>query len=248
MEDDVVVEWTFSPSDYFEESDCIKNADYAITIESGNIEARISPEAYDRDPMATRDKLQELLELKFLSNQLYTHKPYHLSKITSAKRLYSCGRQDAIIFVGPATAVATGHSVDVGDSRMVRIREKKDLAELAMISAHLDPMVVFLLRSYDQAVNDPDNELIHLYDIRDALVSKLGKKAAVTATLSIDESDWSWFGKLTNDEPLKQSRHHGRHFNYSRDVTQQEVEKARQFAKKLIVEYMKYVIKRDSGV
>jgi hypothetical protein len=56
----------------------------------------------------------------------------------------------------------------VHDSRLERIERRRSLAKLAARAAG-DPVVDSILRGYSAAVNDPGNELVHLYEIRDAL-------------------------------------------------------------------------------
>jgi hypothetical protein len=60
-------------------------------------------------------------------------------------------------------------------------------------------------------VRDPDNEFVHLYEIGDAIAKHLGGQNAAEKMLRIDHHDWSRFGDLTNNQPLQQSRHRGKH-------------------------------------
>src|SRR4030042_6218270 len=99
MEDIVVLEWKFSPPDYFEEPIHIKRDDYIMTISNGTVEARIKPEIYDKD-QSMRDRLYSSLNDRFLGVQLFSHKPYELSK-ASMYRLHPDGRKDITIFPEP---------------------------------------------------------------------------------------------------------------------------------------------------
>ena len=45
----VVLEWTFSPTDYFEQIIEIRRDEYILRIENGKAEARVDPRAYDAD-------------------------------------------------------------------------------------------------------------------------------------------------------------------------------------------------------
>ena len=57
MENVVILEWTFSPPDYFEEPIRVTRSNYLMTIGNGKVEARIDPATYDIDP-SMRDVLQ----------------------------------------------------------------------------------------------------------------------------------------------------------------------------------------------
>ena len=139
LDDIVVLEWRFSPPDYFEEPVHIERDDYAISINNGTAEARIEPEKYDQD-QDMRDKISAALNDRFLGVQLFSHKSYELSK-ASMYRLHPDGRRDICVFpepisvrisVGMPDIVMTDKDGNViSDSRRERIQKKQGLAELA---------------------------------------------------------------------------------------------------------------------
>ena len=51
-----------------------------------------------------------------------------------------------------------------------------------------------ILKSYQTAVNDPDNELVHLYEIRDALSKRFGRKNVTCKALKINSTQSSQTG------------------------------------------------------
>jgi len=128
----------------------------------------------------------------------------------------------------------------ISDSRRDRIEKKKELAELAEAYSS-NPVAESLLSSYKAAVNDPDNELVHLYEIRDAL-SKLfsGEKQARNA-LRLKASEWSRLGQLANSEPLKQGRHRGKSAGELRDASEEELTEARKIARSFVESYLVYL-------
>ena len=72
-----------------------------------------------------------------------------------------------------------------------------------------------MVDSYVKAMQDPANELVHLFEIREAAWKHFGKKeAAVQKAFGIDKSKWRDFGwselgRLANDASLRQGRHRG---------------------------------------
>jgi hypothetical protein len=48
--DIVVLEWTFSPPDYFEDEIHLKRDEYEMAITNGKVEAKIRPGVYDKNP------------------------------------------------------------------------------------------------------------------------------------------------------------------------------------------------------
>jgi hypothetical protein len=249
MEHIVVLEWKFSPPDYFEEPIHIKRDDYVMTISNGTVEARIRPEIYDKH-QGMRDRLHSSLNDRFLGVQLFSHKPYELSK-ASMYRLHPDGRKDITIFPEPivitvsmgepAILVTDTDGNVISDSRHERFQKKQALAELAEKYRQQDPLVASVLHSYNEAVNDPDNELVHLYEIRDAMAKHFGGESAAQRVLGISGKQWSRLGKVANDEPLKQGRHRGKNLGALRDATEGELREARSIARNIAVAYLDYL-------
>lgn len=249
MEDVVLLEWSFTPVDYFEDEIRIVRDKCEMVIKEGKVEARIDPSVYNREDKM-RDTLHESLNDRFLGVQLLTHKPYDLSK-ASMCRLYPDGRKDVTIFPEPGVFTLSGGSVDfvvkdktgniVSDSRRDRIEKKKELAGLAEKYSSKDPLAASLLASYKAAVNDPKNELVHLYEIRDALSKSFLGETLACETLGLSASDWSRLGQLANSEPLKQGRHRGKSTGALRDATTEELKGARNIARGFVEAYLIYL-------
>ena len=156
--------------------------DYTLTITNGKAEARLDSAAYETDP-SIRQSLHEGLNDRFLGVQLLIHRAYELSRSTMT-RVHPDGRKEFFLEVEPATIVITGHPVDlqvcdkdgniIADSKRDRIEKKRSLADLVSTYRTNDETLASLLRSHDAAVRDPNNELVHLYEIRDALSVKFG--------------------------------------------------------------------------
>lgn len=248
-EDVVVLEWKFSPLDYFEESIQINRDDYVMSIDKGTVEARIRPEVYDKD-QNMRDKLTAALNDRFLGVQLFSHKTYELSK-ASMYRLHPDGRRDVTMFLEPGVLKVTGKGIDftlndkdgnvIRDSKRERIQKKQEFAELAEKYRQRNTLVASMLQSYNNAVNDPDNELVHLYEIRESLAKQFGGESAALNILGIGRNQWRLLGKLANDEPLRQGRHRGKNPGVLRNATDEELSTARSIARDLAWAYLNYL-------
>jgi hypothetical protein len=181
-----------------------------MTIADGKVEARIEDDAYDRDP-SLRQKLHSALNDRFLGVQLLSHQTYSLSN-SSMVRASADGVRGVFIEVPAARLVWTGFAPDilvrdkdgnaVIDTRRERIDKKRTLAELVEKHRSKDVLLDALLSSYQASVKDPDNELVHLYEIREALSKRFGRLA--DAIRRVIGNEWSRLGKLANDEPLRQ--------------------------------------------
>lgn len=245
----VILEWTFTPPNYFEEAIEISRDNYAMSISGGKVEAKIESAIFDSNP-SFRQMLQGSLNDRFMAVQLLTHRPYELSK-SRIIRLYPDGRRDISIELESACIVMSCGSVDVqvtdkegniiSDSKRDRIERKKGLAELVATHRASDGLLGAMLRSYDAGVRDPNNELVHLYEIRDALSVKFGSENSVRAALAITSSQWSRFGQLCNHEPLRQGRHRGKTGEALRDASEDELVESRGIARAMIESYLQYL-------
>src|SRR4030042_579341 len=105
------------------------------------------------------------------------------------------GRRDVTIFVDSCLAkMTTCGRVDlvttdpegkvVRDTKRERIDSEKGIAQSIAQIAPTDPLLAKLLKSFRIAVEDPTDELVHLYEIRDALSSHFGSAKAVRAILA----------------------------------------------------------------
>jgi len=129
----------------------------------------------------------------------------------------------------------------IADSKRDRIERKKSLADLVSAHRASDGLLAAMLRSYAESVRDPNNELVHLYEIRDALAVKFRGEKPARAALAITESQWSRLGQLSNSEPLRQGRHRGKTGEALRDASEGELIEARGIARAMIEAYLQYL-------
>ena len=129
-----------------------------------------------------------------------------------------------------------GHIVQ--DSKGERLIKTRTFAELAVKHRSSDKLLNSLLNSYDTAVRNPNRELVHLYEIRDALSKQYSGESGAREQLGITSQQWKRLGQLCNDEPLRQGRHGGRMGKDLRDATQEELAEARDIGRSMIEAYL----------
>jgi hypothetical protein len=98
-----------------------------------------------------------------------------------------------------------------------------------------------MLSFYKNAINDPDNELVHLFDVWEALAERFGGQRDAQIALGINKSECSKLGRLANNEPIFQGRHRGKKVGELRQATETELEEARGVARKMIKAYLHYL-------
>lgn len=164
--------------------------------------------------------------------------------------------------VEPAGAIASGVShcnvqiIDT-DGSVIYDQQQEDMRkneQLATNDARLasqclgyrdDPVLLSLRRRYKAACADKDDELVHLYEIRDAMEKFFGDAKKAKEALKISAADWSAFGRICNADPLPQGRDRGRNFAGGNTFTPLDagvsVASAREFAGKIIRRYVSYL-------
>jgi hypothetical protein len=242
-----VLEWTFSPSDFFGDLVELSGTGYEIRIENGKIEARVQPDHYPKDH-SLRDTLQTELDARFQAVQVVTHRAFELSR-SNLTSIDADGRKHRRMFADCGSYLVVGQTVDFvlvdsdgnvkKNSKHERRIRQQQLADLAAKHVRSNAVVRAILNSYTAAVGDPQNELVHLYEIREALARHLGGEAAVQATTGVSNAQWSRFGRLANHEPLLQGRHRGQQIGGLRDATEEELNEARKFAQDLIEGFLR---------
>ena len=249
MEETVIIEWTYKPEDYFEDEIEKDRGTFKLRIVNGKVTATFSALIYDGKKIVLEDIHTEV-EAFFMGVQVVSHRPFNLSKYTMYRQ-HPDGRKDVTVFPDSCVMKHTSGTVDlvvtdsagkiIADTRADRIRENREFGELSAKHSSTDPTVRTMLSSYEASVNDPANELVHLYEIRDALKKKFGGEKTAKTSLGISETDWKRLGALSNNEPLKQGRHRGQNIGTLRDASAEELAEARRIAKCMVLAYLKYI-------
>lgn len=249
MPNKIRIEWRYTPKTYFEDPYSTDFEGVPLIIENGQVLAELDGDQYDREP-EIRERLGRHIRALFEGVRLQSHEDFELL----GGAVYSehpDGRTDVIIFPKPAGVVAAVGSLDIKvtdkegnvvvDTMKDRIDEKRNFAEMVASFRGKDEVLDSMLNSYANSVKDPGNELIHLYEIREALSAKFGGEAQAKTTLKISRSRWSEIGRLANDAPLAQGRHRGMHPSELTSASKQELTTARAIAKEMILSYLQHL-------
>ena len=251
MSGEVKLKWHYTPPDYFEEPVCFEIDQVRVEIEDGRITACLPATVYDQNE-GIRDEISNYLRSFFLGAQITDHKPYQLSG-AKLHRTDASGKEEVSVFLkahmSAVTVTGLAHlqitDADgnvVGDTKADRIAHRHRIAELAAKHAPTDPTVRGMLQSYHGAMEHPDNELVYLYEMRDALGKRFKGKANAQQALDITERQWKALGRLACDEPVHQGRHRGQQDpDKLRDATADELQKARTIASQMFQAYLIYL-------
>lgn len=249
MPDTLLLHWTFEPIDVFEESTELTCENQIFVIDRGAVTVQVpttTSGAYEE----LGNQYHQMLDAAFLGAQLCNHRPYNLSRpgivrITEdgIRHQISIPQAGGLTFGGSAVVDILERAPDgsvLVDTKRDRITARNALA-LRVAEQFADSIVSALVRSYAAAVNDPGNELVHLYEIREALSKRFGGDREARDALGIPAGNWSTLGKLSNYEPLRQGRHRGQHPTQLREATEQELTDARKLARDMVERYLSFL-------
>lgn len=246
--DAVVLRWTYEPENFFEEPICVSRDDCEIDMADGAVTAFVVPSAYDQEH-EKRDELHEVVEGFFHAVQVMRHKGYTLSK-AAMSREYPDGRRDVTVFAVAVQCRFIVNPIDfrvtdadgnvVTDTRRERLDRERAFQDALSRLLPTDPLLRKLLASYQASVADPGDELVHLFEVREALQKHFGGERKARGALGLSDSQWKPLGRLACDEPIKTGRHRGAHLAELRDATKEELEEARGIAKGLIDAYVRW--------
>ena len=243
------MEWKYSPETYLEKPILISFERGSLEIKNGVAIAKIDPDLYHADS-SMREDLTRKIESRLHAVQIMTHKNFELSK-PSRTDIREDGKKNYFLEVESGVMTISVGTVDfivkdkngnvVSDTKRERLDKQNNFAFLVDKHRKSDATLDQMLTSYQKSVKDPDNELVHLYEIRDSLSDRFGSKKSAIKELGITSNEWDEIGKLANSLPLKQGRHRGKAVGALRDAEQAELEKARKSVTYLIEKYIEYL-------
>jgi hypothetical protein len=234
----------YEPEHFLERPYHHKASDFSLTLEAGK--ATVVLDAVE-DPVsaATLEKVERAVRRILQARQLTTHKTFKMLRAVPIQHLADGGK--AIVLTANEGLKLSGGLVDVKvtnskgevvhDSRAERIDKTERTIADVLSKLDKDQMLGRLLDSFEKSIADPADEFTHLYEIRDALSERFGGSREAMKALNIPPDEWSRFGKLTNHEPLDQSRHRGQHTGGTRPATPEELKEARDIARRWIEKF-----------
>lgn len=249
----VQLEWRYSPSSYLEKPIYISGNGFTLQISQGVATATIEMMVFENNNSIASD-LTKIIEDRLLAVQVLTHAAFTLSK-PSRTDLKEDGTRNIFLKIEDAvTVMCSVRTVDIimkdkdgniiSDSKRDRLeRQEWFAAAIGKFRSSVETLDQ-MLRSQQMAVADPQNELVHLYEIRDALATKFKGHREATKQLHISEKEWKIIGNLANLQPLKQGRHRGKSVGKLRDANSCELGLARETTRMLIEKYLLYLVQR----
>lgn len=265
MSKESVFTWAFEPENFFrlgeEELEC-ELGDCRLVIRDGVVDAVVPdlravegwPNLHDIK-RGLRRGIEQFLD----SQAIWTHKTYQLSYETCAipaslddalDRVLRVSATQGVKVIGYVASQVVGPDGKVvSDSRAERKRRSKEFGRLTRAYYEHDPTAYFIIRRYRTAIEDPDNEFIHLFDILEALKDRFDEGGReIRQRLDVDKDKFNAFCTLANnpnEKPVLQGRHKGRNIEELREATDEELSIARHVARELVFEYLRFLDQQE---
>lgn len=246
---EIQLEWKYLPENYLEESISFTFKNCTLEIGSGIALAKVTPSLFHSDN-SLRDTLTKKIQNRLAAIQMLSHKDYELSDATRMD-IREDGSKNIYIELHSAVMTLSGGTLDlihtdkhgnvITDTKRERLDRQNKIASLIEKYRGSDVVLDQMLKSYDKSVKDPDDELVHLYEIRDALSKKFRTDNNAIKQLDIKKDEWKQIGKFANVLPLNQGRHRGEHIGILRNAEQAELDHARTLVVNLIEKYLEYL-------
>lgn len=243
------LEWKYKPHNYFEQPISIDGDGWNIKIDDGEAVAFIDHQVFKNEESLT-EELTNLILSRFHGVQLLKHRAFKLEKCVrtdikeNGKRVTFLEVHSNVQFQASVDCIILDEDGKVNlDSKKKGSKYEDRISSLISKYRKNDKVLDHILNFFSDAISDPDDELTHLYNIRDSLKDVFGSKNEIIKNLGINKSDYDRFGKLTNYLPLNEGRHKGTSIGSLRDATQSEKNEARRIAAKFIHSYMNHLEK-----
>lgn len=236
------LEWGYDPADYFEARTTVQLPSGQLVVDSGRAICTLSA-PIDPVPPAIRDTATHEVQTVFAARRLLNRQAFSLGAPSIVQR-QPCGGRHVAITVSMSAVIASAGTADFivrganGEIKSDRKGERieahscyvSDLSSKALES----PTLHLMLQSFGRSVDDPSNELVHLYELRDAVAKHFGGEVPARECLGVSKRDWKDLGRIANDEPLLEGRHRGRQLSGLRPATLDELQRAREVAVRLL--------------
>lgn len=248
-----VLEWDYTPPDFFEEPVQVILDTGTIEIDNGRARGSFNALEHSRGS-ESRNEIHERLRQKFMAQQLFSGCTFILDRPGNMTREHPGGGRDHTLFAEPGhgkTAGAPAHfritdpeGVVIQDNRSEQMAEQRGYLDKIGELGPEHPKLIRMLKSFGMSVEDEQNCFVHLYEVRDILKTEFGNGGIARKTLGKD--NWNNLGQLANDDPNTASRHRGGHITLQ-PASDKTLNAGRECARSLILAYVDHLERNRPG-
>jgi hypothetical protein len=243
-----VLEWTFKPTNLFEEIVDVEILAGSVHIEQGVARGHFPASEFARG-RKFRDDAHRELEPYFMAQAIITGKQLVLHPARLSLE-YPDGRTHQTMFAETGYVNISTFSVGVdfitrdkdgnvtADTRAERIAEQKEFRDKLVNALPKLREIHEMAASWNKSFKDEANCFVHLYEVRDRIRTKFSSEKEAKKALNV-EDDWGTIGELCNAPDSAVSRHRGKGTNHKKP-DQDTLRKCRNATRRLIAAYIDY--------
>lgn len=247
MPDNYLCRWVYTPADFFEAPIEFAGPGFIVTVNAGVVEAIVEPATFEANANF-RATIRDALEHRFRARRWASLRGFSLLNGSWTGPLISGMRkhhaevnlQGAGIVSCEFGAVGAFHVGADGELSLDLTQHycQQRRGERLAVHGH-DATVAAIVRGMDGATANGQDVLVRLYEVRDALTTKLGD--ATAKTLGIEATEWSSFGRLCNEPVTVESRHLGKATMPLSAAPADVIDKARRMAVGMLDRYLDHL-------
>lgn len=244
-----IFEWTFTPHGCFEQNFPIVIDGQTMTVAEGKARVEIASDVFEAAPTIL-DRFHDALGDHLVGAELFKG---CVVSLTGPERetLREDGRRIVYVeMIAIASAEAFGRAEVIArdadgnviiDTTRDQIQRVKNLGGRIAAWRPKDRTLAAMIASYRAALRDPSDELVHLYEVAEALEVRFKRRQHAQAAVDVTADEWGRFIRLCNQCSLRQGRHRGLHTGPHREASAAELHEARLVAVKMIEGYLSYL-------
>ena len=191
------LKWVFTPAEILEGPLTLEFEGVSIAVASGVATATLKTEAFVADS-AVRFRLEEELRAHLDAAGILEGKAVGL-KFGGREDVDPDGRRHTFLEVGAGMVTVTGLRADIQvknangntvvDTRADRIAVKRRLASLLAKHQPIDAVLRATVRSFRQAMSEPDAQLVRLYEVYEGIRHRFGNLTEAASALAFPVAD-----------------------------------------------------------
>lgn len=240
----VILEWGYTPTNYFDNDIIVESDQYHLKISDGLVVVVLKTN--DPDLTTSQKKYNNIIESHFII-QLIEKRIYYEIKERAPRVEHENGHAD--VYLKPDTIKITSSSYAnlspngniVSDTKEEERNKQKEFLLKIQNVLDKDKIVLQIINSYKNSILYPNDELVYLYEIRDAISTYFHSESNAKSRLKITNSELKELGRICNALPLKQSRHRGKMIDGFKDSKGGELETARSISRKIIHSFINFL-------
>lgn len=224
--------------------DSLKSSDYSFVFEDSYMKVKFSkPIEYDEKYFL---EIENKIRAAYFVQQIFDDQKYKLEYAGFEVQFH--GTAHMIYWASPST-VRQEHIHDIVSAQTGKIvfdfekesKFREQWHEIILQVINEEPEISGLVKSFEDAIANHENEFVYLFEVLDALEKRFKKIHKACSELDLDRRRWNSVTDTLNNREYYQSRHRGQAFGGTKWAPSEKIWDARNFTKEAIIKYILFI-------